>query len=119
MLVLHVPLQVELFELRESAEAEEADDLPPEVVAQVPFCPNALEGPAIVDSVRYRLRSNYQVDYTSSESSHSIESERILSLITCAGVSATPSAAACPTVSSVTWSAASAIHVTVSSSPAL
>ena len=55
MLVLHVSLQVEFFELRESAEAEEADDLPPEVVAQVPLRPNALEGPAVADAVRYRL----------------------------------------------------------------
>ena len=55
VLVLHVSLQVELFELRESAEAEEADDLPPEVVAQVPLRPNALEGPAVADAVRYRL----------------------------------------------------------------
>ena len=62
MLVLHVPLQVELFELRESAEAEEADDLPPEVVAQVPLRPYSLEGPAVIDAVCYRL--NQIVSYS-------------------------------------------------------
>ena len=56
VLVLHVPLQVKLFELGESAEAEEADDLPPEVVAEVPLRPNPLEGPAVADAVRYRLK---------------------------------------------------------------
>ena len=55
VLVLHVPLQVKLFELRESAEAEEADDLPPEVVAQVPLRPDPLEGPAVAHAVRDRL----------------------------------------------------------------
>ena len=55
VLVLHVPLQVKLFELRESAEAEEADDLPPEVVAQVPLRPDPLEGPTVAHAVRDRL----------------------------------------------------------------
>ena len=36
-------LQVKLFELRESAEAEEADYLPLEVVAQVPLRPDPLD----------------------------------------------------------------------------
>ena len=61
MLVLHVSLQVEFFELRESAEAEEANDLPPEVVAQVPLRPNPLEGPAVVDAVRYRLKCEIEL----------------------------------------------------------
>ena len=55
VLVLHMPLQVKLFELRESAEAEEADDLPPEIVAQVPLRPDPLEGPAVAHAVRDRL----------------------------------------------------------------
>ena len=55
VLVLHVSLQVEFFELRESAEAEEADDLPPEIVAQVPLRPDPLEGPAVAHAVRDRL----------------------------------------------------------------
>ena len=45
MFVLHVPLQVELFELGEPAEAEEADDLATEVVAKIAFCP----GPVVIE----------------------------------------------------------------------
>ena len=56
MFVSHMAIQIELLELGESAEAEEADDLPPEVVAEVPLRPNPLEGPAVADAVRYRLK---------------------------------------------------------------
>ena len=48
MLVLHVPLQVELFELSESAEAKEADDLSAQVVAEVALSPNTFEGTTII-----------------------------------------------------------------------
>ena len=56
MLVLHVPLQVEFFELGETAEAEEADDFPAQIVAEVSFGPQPLEGAAIVDSRSDPLR---------------------------------------------------------------
>ncbi len=69
MLVPHVSLEVELFELCEPAEAEEADNLPAQIVAQVPLGPDTLEGSAVAHAVRNHLRrgqrwllrrSNYQ-----------------------------------------------------------
>ena len=43
MFVPHVSLQVELFELREATEAQQADDLAAQVVAQVPRETQAFE----------------------------------------------------------------------------
>lgn len=57
MFVLHVSLQVELLELGEPAEAEQADDLPAEVVAEVPLGPRSLERAAIIDASCHPLKS--------------------------------------------------------------
>ena len=57
MLVLHMPLQVELLELGEPAEAEQADDLAAQGVAEVPLGPGPLECAAVVDPGRHPLQS--------------------------------------------------------------
>ena len=57
VLVLHVSLQVEFLELGEPAEAEQADDLAAQVVAEVPLSPGSLEGTTIVDAGRHPLQS--------------------------------------------------------------
>ena len=54
MLVSHVAVQVELLELGESAEAEKAEDLLAEVVAEVAVAPNLLERPAVFRSRCWR-----------------------------------------------------------------
>ena len=54
MLVSHVAVQVELLELGESAEAEEAEDLLAEVVAEVAVAPNLLERAAVFRSRGWR-----------------------------------------------------------------
>ena len=50
MLVPHVPLQIELLELGEPAEAKQADDLAPQIVAEVALSPDALERAAVTDT---------------------------------------------------------------------
>ena len=60
MFVLHVSLQVEFLELGEPTEAEQADDLTAEVVAEVPLGPGSLEGAAVVDAGRHPLRGGEQ-----------------------------------------------------------
>ena len=45
-----MPLQVELLELGEPAEAEQADDLTAEVIAEVALGPEALERPTVGDA---------------------------------------------------------------------
>ena len=49
MFVLHVPFQVEFFKLGKSTEAQQTYDFPAEIVAEVSFRPNSLEGPTIID----------------------------------------------------------------------
>ena len=61
VLVPHVPLQVELFELREPAEAEQADDLAAKVVAEVALGPQALEGAAVAHAGRSDLKTRLVV----------------------------------------------------------
>lgn len=56
MFIAHVSLQVELFELGKSAEAEQADDLPAEVVAEVALGPDALERAAVAHAVGHDLK---------------------------------------------------------------
>ncbi len=56
MFVLHVSLQIELFELGEPAEAEQADDLTAEVVAKVALGPWSFEGSAVVDAGGHPLK---------------------------------------------------------------
>ena len=56
MLVSHVSLQVELFELCEPAEAEQADDLPAQIVAEIPLSPDPLERTTVVDSIGHHLK---------------------------------------------------------------
>ena len=58
MLVSHVAVQVELLELGESAEAEQAEDLLAKVVAEVPVAPNFLERAAV-----FRSRGRRSVFY--------------------------------------------------------
>ena len=57
VLVLHVSLQVEFLKLGEPAEAEQADDLAAQVVAEVPLGPGPLECAAVVDPGRHPLQS--------------------------------------------------------------
>jgi hypothetical protein len=59
VLVLHVPLEVELFKLCEPAEAEQTDDLPPEVVAEVALGPDPLEGAAVANAVCNNLKKKW------------------------------------------------------------
>ena len=47
VLIPHVAVKVKLLELSEPAEAEQAQDLLAQVVAEVAVGPNLLEGPAI------------------------------------------------------------------------
>ena len=54
MLVSHVAVKVELFELSESTEAEEAEDLLPKVVAEVAVGPNFLKRSTIFNTGGWR-----------------------------------------------------------------
>ena len=54
---LNILYFINFLELGEPAEAEQADDLAAQVVAEVPLSPGSLEGTTIVDAGRHPLQS--------------------------------------------------------------
>ena len=59
MFILHVPLQIEFFELGKPTKAQKTDNLSAQVVTKVPFSPDPFEGSTIIDASGHPLKIHF------------------------------------------------------------